>query len=618
MGPLQGPWAWRTGEQSMPNIWRSLDAMDDQEGGLIFSVQFDPVRAGFDPTLISFPVRLLGWSNNSGRGRPQESVMVVAAAVALYVAAIFVSRQQPPRRRLAASAAARPTSAARPRALPLPAPDGGLLRILSWNNHQYLENVVHSASTGARDDEPVLVARVESMPPDVAGATSALETKHGQLDKEEEEVERFKELWLSLVEREQRLELRLMHLDGLREQLEHRVSVAAVETWILKLSALLLREENERLKAQAPELEAVRAQLRRAKEKLRALKERVQVERGESQREAAMLRDKVMELEQTGERRESVLAAEAATLWKAKAGLEEENRELARRLQHAEQVSCVTVSLVHEDDIVDEGNYLREANGRLTRQIEQLRSDHCAHVEELVYLKWVNACLRHDLRGRDHHPSSVQQDQDGDGRAMTSAMDLSKSMSYRSSEKAKELMLRYGSLGLDGHDPALFSPLNESTDRDGPWRSPIMPSAVAATPQNRAGHGKLKFVRNINKLLASRRRSHGHNRKSEKKAMRMPSSSSHDALSGDSSYESTPLSSCQRRQLSSVTTMDLDARARGGETAAEVPVASRPEADTQLARSKGDVGASLGREARRYHALRPDRPAGVGSEQLRR
>uniref|UniRef100_A0A453EYS1 Uncharacterized protein n=1 Tax=Aegilops tauschii subsp. strangulata TaxID=200361 RepID=A0A453EYS1_AEGTS len=117
--------------------------------------------------------------------------------------------------------------------------------------------------------------------------------------------------------------------------------------------------------------------------------------------------------------------------------------------------------------MVDEASYLREANDRLTRQIEQLHSDHCAHVEELVYLKWVNACLRHDLRGGDHHPSSAEQDQDGAGSAMPSAMDLSKSMSYRSSEKAKELMLQYGSLGLDGYDPALFSPLNESTYGDG-------------------------------------------------------------------------------------------------------------------------------------------------------
>ncbi|VAH77108.1 unnamed protein product [Triticum turgidum subsp. durum] len=617
--PFGAPWAWRIGEQSMPYIRRSLDAMDDREGGwnggagLLFSLRFDPMRAGFDRALASFPVsalisRLLGWGKNSGQGRPQGAVMV-AAAVALYAAALFVSDQQPRRRRLAASAAARPTSATRPRALPTP--DDGL-RILS-SNDEYLENVIHRVSIGAGDDEPVLVARVQTMPPDVAGATSAWETEHDRLEKEE--VERFKQLWLSLVEREQRLELRLMDLDGLIEQeatvkeLENRVGLAAVEARLLELKVLSLGEENERLKAQAAELEAVRAQLGRAKEKLRALKERVQVEREESQSEATALRDKVTELE-------------------------EENRELARRLRDAEQVSSA-VSLVREDDMVDEASYLREANERLTRQIEQLHSDHCAHVEELVYLKWVNACLRHDLRGGDHHPSSAQQDQDGAGSAMPSAMDLSKSMSYRSSEKAKELMLQYGSLGLDGYDPVLFSPLNESTygdgeshqqrvgDQDEPGRSPVVPSpaAAAAAPEHRAGHGKLKFLRNIKKLLASSRRSHGHDRKSKKaapdhehleKAMRWLSSSSHDALGADSSYESTPVSSCDRTPLSSVTTVDLHARARAG----GAPSAPRLETETKLARSKSDNGASFGREATRYHALRPDRPAGPGTDGL--
>ena len=95
---------------------------------------------------------------------------------------------------------------------------------------EYLENVIHRVSIGAGDDEPVLVARVQTMPPDVAGATSAWETEHDRLEKEE--VERFKQLWLSLVEREQRLELRLMDLDGLIEQdatvkeLENRVGLA--------------------------------------------------------------------------------------------------------------------------------------------------------------------------------------------------------------------------------------------------------------------------------------------------------------------------------------------------------------------------------------------------------
>jgi hypothetical protein len=215
---------------------------------------------------------------------------------------------------------------------------------------------------------------------------------------------------------------------------------------------------------------------------------------------------------------------------------------------------------------------------------------------------------------------------------MSSAMELSKSMSYRSSEKAKELMLRYGNLGLD---PALFSPLNESLygdaedhQRRGAHDEPVInlgmsAAAAASAPEKRAGHGKLKFLKSIKKLLASSKKGHGHDRKSVKapnddhveKALRWLSSS-HNAFGGDSSYESTPLSSCDRTPLSSVTTLDSHARTRGGETAAEPAVAGL-EAEAQLVRSKSDVGASFGREGSRYHALRPDHPADVGQDGFR-
>lgn len=505
-----------------------------------------------------------------------------------------------------------------------------------------MENVIHGTSIGVGEDEPVLVARVKI---DMAGENADGETEHDQAEKEREEVERLKELWLSLLEREQRLELRLMELDGLQEQeatvreLENRVSVAAVEARLLELKVSSLQEENHALEAQVSELDAVRAKLARAKEKLRALKARVQGEQEEARRETTALRERVTELERDGEERSRVLAAEAEAeaeaLRKANAGLEEENMELALRLQDAEQVAS-SVHQVLEEDSVEEANYLRETNERLTRQIEQLHSDHCAHVEELVYLKWVNACLRYELRNHEHHPSSDEQDHDASG---MSAMDLSKSMSYRSSEKAKQLMLQYGNLGLDGFDPALFSPLHESLYGDGDGndyddeqkcerkdeqkRSPGMSATMAAAtePTKRARPSKLKFLKNIKKLLASSRRGDRHgsgrgDRESKKapidehleKAMRWLSS--HGALDGDNSYESTPLSSCERTPLSSVTTVDSHALARGREAAEAA--ASRLEAE--MTRSKSDVGASYGLEVSRYHALRPDHPAGVGPD----
>lgn len=311
---------------------------------------------------------------------------------------------------------------------------------------------------------------------------------------------------------------------------------------------------------------------------------------------------------------------------------------------------------MQEGTVDEETAYLRESNERLTRQIEQLRNDHCAHVEELVYLKWVNACLRHELlRDHDGHPTvAEQQDHSADNRRvgsrdLSSALELSKSMSFRSSERAKQLMLRYGHPGLDGLDPALFSPLHESSvDGDGyerspasnyePQRSPYARSGTTATaaaspaaaPGKKAGPRKLKLLGNIKKLLPGGKRSHssrhgndhaGRDGRNKAPAPRdeylekaMQWLSTHDVLDGDHSYESTPLSSCDRTPLSSVTTnTTVDSRALGGggggghsecgETAA------RAEAEPILARSKSDAGGAYGREGSRYHAPRPDHPA---------
>jgi hypothetical protein len=324
-----------------------------------------------------------------------------------------------------------------------------------------------------------------------------------------------------------------------------------------------------------------------------------------------------------------------------------------------------------QEGMVEEMTYLRESNERLTRQIEQLRNDHCSHVEELVYLKWVNACLRHELL-RDHdggHPTAAeQQDHRTDNRRVVgcrddlSALELSKSMSFRSSERAKQLMLRYGHPGLDGgFDPALFSPLHESVDGDGyerspasnyePQRSPCARSETgtamaaaspAAAPGKKAGpRNKLKLLGNIKKLLPgggkrSHSSSHVHGHRHDhaggrdgRKAAPAPRDeylekamqwlSTHDVLDGDHSYESTPLSSCERTPLSSVTTnTTVDSRARGGGDGgghSERGETAWAEAEPVLARSKSDAGGAYGREGSSgYHALRPDHPASEADE----
>lgn len=79
----------------------------------------------------------------------------------------------------------------------------------------------------------------------------------------------------------------------------------------------------------------------------------------------------------------------------------------------------------------EEVSSLRHENEDLLKQVEGLQINRFSEVEELVYLRWVNACLRYELRNY----------QAPAGKA--SARDLNKSLSPKSQEKAKQLMLEY-------------------------------------------------------------------------------------------------------------------------------------------------------------------------------
>lgn len=79
----------------------------------------------------------------------------------------------------------------------------------------------------------------------------------------------------------------------------------------------------------------------------------------------------------------------------------------------------------------EEVNNLRHANEDLLKQVEGLQVNRFSEVEELVYLRWVNACLRYELRNYHAPPGKI------------SARDLNKSLSPKSQEKAKQLMLEY-------------------------------------------------------------------------------------------------------------------------------------------------------------------------------
>ncbi|KAD4889332.1 hypothetical protein E3N88_21405 [Mikania micrantha] len=83
------------------------------------------------------------------------------------------------------------------------------------------------------------------------------------------------------------------------------------------------------------------------------------------------------------------------------------------------------------EKVKEENQNLKKQNEDLSKEIERHQADRCGDVEELVYLRWINACLRHELRNYQPGPGK------------TTARDLSKSLSPKSEEKAKQLILEY-------------------------------------------------------------------------------------------------------------------------------------------------------------------------------
>ncbi|CAA7040128.1 unnamed protein product [Microthlaspi erraticum] len=79
----------------------------------------------------------------------------------------------------------------------------------------------------------------------------------------------------------------------------------------------------------------------------------------------------------------------------------------------------------------EDGDRLRSENEELKKEIEQLQGDRCTDLEQLVYLRWINACLRYELRTYKPPPGK------------TVARDLSTMLSPDSEEKAKQLILEY-------------------------------------------------------------------------------------------------------------------------------------------------------------------------------
>ncbi|XP_045828217.1 protein CHUP1, chloroplastic-like isoform X2 [Trifolium pratense] len=267
------------------------------------------------------------------------------------------------------------------------------------------------------------------------------------------ELERLRNVVDELEEREVKLESELLEYYGLKEQvpdieeLQRQLRIKTVEIDMLHMTIKSLEEENTKLQTELTCGASANRELEAARNKIEELQRQIRIAANQTKGQLLLLKQKVSGLQRKEEEAAKKdaevekklktlndLEVEVVELKRRNKELQHEKRELTVKLNAAESRIAEHCSMA-ENEIVAKANTevgrLRHANEDLQKQVEGLQMNRFSEVEELVYLRWVNACLRYELRNYKA-PS---------GKSL--ARDLNNSFNPKSQEKAKQLMLEY-------------------------------------------------------------------------------------------------------------------------------------------------------------------------------
>ncbi|KAK6125123.1 hypothetical protein DH2020_041136 [Rehmannia glutinosa] len=253
-----------------------------------------------------------------------------------------------------------------------------------------------------------------------------------------------------LEERERLLEIQLLEYYGLKEQetavmeLQNRLRIHNMEAKLYNLKIESLQSDNRRLEAQVADYEKVVTELEAAKAKIKLLRKKLMSEAEQNREQLLYLQERVMKLQDEEKngveidrdvkmqlRKMKELEDELEEMKKSNESLKLENSELAQKLECIQMLASTDLDNEETQALKEESHLLRQQNEDLRKEIEQLQADRCTDIEELVYLRWINACLRYEMRNYQPGPGE------------TIARDLSKTLSPKSEKKAKQLILEY-------------------------------------------------------------------------------------------------------------------------------------------------------------------------------
>ncbi|KAL4583773.1 hypothetical protein LXL04_008356 [Taraxacum kok-saghyz] len=310
-----------------------------------------------------------------------------------------------------------------------------------------------------------------------------------EMDTNEQEIKNLRNSVRILKERERNLEMELLEYYGQKEketavmELQNHLKLNNMEAKLYTLKIESLQADNRRLQAQMTDYKKAITDLEAARAKIKMLKKKHKSESQQNRKQILDFQQRVQKM-QDNEHKGMVrvdpdfelssikvkdLEAEVEDLRKSNHSLLLEKSDLERRLECVQMLAtsvledsesgylasrhdlicfhiCWRLHLFHKsyidptnelhsqtENLKEESENLKKQNEDISNEIERLRAEKCADVEELVYLRWINACLRHELRNYKPGPDK------------TSARDLSKSLSPKSEQKAKQMILEYAS-----------------------------------------------------------------------------------------------------------------------------------------------------------------------------
>ncbi|CAL9195401.1 unnamed protein product [Musa hybrid cultivar] len=317
----------------------------------------------------------------------------------------------------------------------------------------------------------------------------------------EQEIASLRSLVCSLQENERSLELQLLEYYGMQEQaaavrdLERQLQMSSTEARLSSLRIESLQSDNQRLEAQLADLPRVMNELESARATIRLLKKKSRSDAEQAAERTASLHQRISQLQRQNNEETEVklkrlaeLEDEAAQLKLVNSSLTEQNSDLTRKLESAQaSASSALEAQELQADALAKANFLKVANEKLVKDIEQLKTEKAADVEELVYLRWVNACLRYELKNY---------------KQKSAAKDLSKSSSPESEEKPKLHMMEYADSGIDEKTSSFVDFDSEHSFSSQTSTEESEDAAIEVISSTRHGSSKkMKFIGKLKKLV---------------------------------------------------------------------------------------------------------------------